>query len=274
MGTHDTFEAFRKFEHEGWLAVAKEYGDSFGSLTTQAAQPLLNATEAGFGTRLLDIACGPGYVAATASKLGAIVTGLDFSATMIQLAREHHSDVEFVEGDAENLPFPSGMFGAVTINFGMLHFAHPDRVLLEAFRVLKPGGKLAYTAWATPEKAEVLGIVSRAIEKHGNMNVHLPPAQPVFRFSDHHESVAAMQSAGFINNLVVEIPMVWHLPSVNAILTAMHDATVRTRQLLRSQTAEVLSKIRQTIAEETRHYQTATGAEIPMIAVLSSGRKP
>lgn len=269
-----SFDDFREFEHEGWLSVAQDYGALFGSLTTQAAQPLLDATHAGAGTRLLDIASGPGGVAAMAARSGAVVTGMDFSATMVQLARKNHPDVEFLEGDAENLPFPGETFGAVTINFGMLHFARPDQVLQEAFRVLKPGGRLAYTAWATPDKAEILSIVSRAIEKHGNVNVPLPPATPVFRFSDPVEGSRSLREVGFEDILVSEIPMVWRLPSTDVVLTAMRDATVRTRHLLRAQTAEALENIRRAIAEGAERYRTDMGVEIPMIAVLTSGRKP
>lgn len=274
MDAQDPLDAFRRFEHQGWMAVAREYRDSFGPLTLQAAPALLDATEVGPGTRLLDLACGPGYVAAAAASRGARATGLDFSAAMIGLAREHAPEVEFIEGDAERLPFPEGVFDAVTINFGMPHFAHPDQVLREAARVLVPGGRLVYSTWASAEKVEVIRLLARAIDTHGNRNVPLPAAQPVYRFSDAQASAQALREAGFVEPRVAELPLLWRLASVSELLTAMRSATIRTGRVLRAQTAEALARIERMVADGTPHYRTGTGAELPMLAVLSAGRKP
>jgi cyclopropane fatty-acyl-phospholipid synthase-like methyltransferase len=56
--------AFRQFEHEGWQQVASRYNDSFAPVTTQSVESLLDAAHVRKGTRLLDVACGPGYAAA------------------------------------------------------------------------------------------------------------------------------------------------------------------------------------------------------------------
>jgi SAM-dependent methyltransferase len=66
-----------------------------------------------------------------------------------------------------HLPFPDESFGAVGISFGMLHFPHPERALAEAFCVLQPGGRIAFTVWATPDKAVGFAMVLKAIEAHG-----------------------------------------------------------------------------------------------------------
>ncbi len=75
--------AFRAFEHAGWEAIPSQYDDAFGRLTTQAIGPLLDAADVRGGTRVLDVATGPGYVAAAAAQRGASVVGLDFSAAMV-----------------------------------------------------------------------------------------------------------------------------------------------------------------------------------------------
>jgi 2-polyprenyl-3-methyl-5-hydroxy-6-metoxy-1,4-benzoquinol methylase len=66
---------FREFEHAGWEKLPGRYHDAFGSLTTQTIEPLLDAAGARKGIRLLDVASGPGYVAAAAAARGASVTG-------------------------------------------------------------------------------------------------------------------------------------------------------------------------------------------------------
>src|SRR4249920_28503 len=118
---------FSSFEHEGWQKAAGQYDAGFGGVTSQSVEPILKAVGAGNGVRLLDVACGPGYVAFAAARLGCDVVGIDFSSAMIEVAREialkENSGLEFYEGDAEALNFPASSFEAVVMNFGMLHLA-------------------------------------------------------------------------------------------------------------------------------------------------------
>jgi ubiquinone/menaquinone biosynthesis C-methylase UbiE len=117
--------AFHDFEHAGWERAAEFYGSAFGELTAQTAGPLLDAVGATAGTRLLDVASGPGYIAGAAADRGATVTGLDFSSAMVAEARVRHPGIAFREGDAEALPFDAGTFDAVVMNFALLHLARP-----------------------------------------------------------------------------------------------------------------------------------------------------
>ena len=176
--------AFRNFERSGWEGVVAEYDVSFGSLTAQAIGPLLDSVNAGKSVRLLDVASGPGYVAAAAAKRGAAVVGIDFSAPMVMEARRRYPGIQFQEGDAEALPFPDGSFDAVVMNFGMLHLGRPDQALVEARRVLADGGRIGFTVWAKPEETVGFGITLRAIQAYGTMKVPLPEGPPFFRFSE------------------------------------------------------------------------------------------
>ena len=71
-------EAFREFERTGWNGAAGEYNDLFGVITAQAVPSLLDAVDARFGTRLLDLACGTGVVSAGALMRGCTVVGVGF----------------------------------------------------------------------------------------------------------------------------------------------------------------------------------------------------
>jgi ubiquinone/menaquinone biosynthesis C-methylase UbiE len=267
--------AFKAFEHKGWQTVATEYRDFWGSLTQQAVAPLLDAVGAAPGVCLLDVATGPGYVAAAAAERGAEAIGVDFSAAMVAEAGRRYPNVTFQEGDAEALAFPAARFDAATIAFGLLHLARPERALSEAQRVLRAGGRVGFTVWAKPEEAVGFQIVLQAIEKQGNPNVSLPPARPFFYFSDPDTSRQALEAAGFIRPQVTKIPQVWRLPSPDALFEAMSTATVRTAGLLRAQTPAALAAIRASVREAASAYATATGSiEIPMPAILASAEKP
>jgi SAM-dependent methyltransferase len=106
------------------------------------------------GMRVLDVACGTGNVSIPAAKAGAQVTGLDFAAGLLDIARERAADamveIDWVEGDAQALPFDDASFDRVVSTFG--HMFAPDhaRTAAEMKRVLRPDGVIAVACW-TPE---------------------------------------------------------------------------------------------------------------------------
>lgn len=103
--------------------------------------------------RVLDVGCGTGAMSLAAAHLGYAVTGVDFCSNMLeqarQNAREDGCDITFVEGDASSLPFPDERFDLVINRNVLWNLTDPDGALAEWFRVLRPGGLLAYfdAAW-------------------------------------------------------------------------------------------------------------------------------
>jgi len=97
------------------------------------------------GSRLLEIAPGPGLLAIELAKLtGGRVTGLDISRTFLQIAadnaRKAGVEVDFEHGDAADLPFPDDQFDFIVCRAAFKNFARPLVALNEMHRVLKPGG--------------------------------------------------------------------------------------------------------------------------------------
>ena len=117
--------AFHDFELAGWERAASFYTDAFGPLTAQAAPFLLDGVGATRGTVILDVASGPGFVAAAAAERGARVTGVDFASSMVDQAKRRYPAIEFRQGDAESLALADASFDAVVMSFGMLHLARP-----------------------------------------------------------------------------------------------------------------------------------------------------
>ncbi len=265
--------SFRDFEHAGWQMVAEPYHDYFSGLTVQAIDALLDAVALSPGDSLLDIASGPGYVAAAAAARGARVTGVDFSSVMVAKARAAHPSIEFVEGDAEALAFAPGSFDAVVMNFGLLHLGEPEQALAEAHRVLRAGGRFAFSVWAPPELAAAFAIVLEAVRTHGDPDVALPPGPPFFRFSDEEESERALLAAGFRSPSMRTVSMSWCLPSPAAVFEAFLHGTPRTGGLLRAQSPANLKAIAGAVAAAAAEYAAAGGIRIPMASRVVSAVK-
>lgn len=267
-------EKFRAFEHSGWEKIPDSYHEAFGQLTSQTIGALLDAARVKKGSKFLDIATGPGYVAAEAAKRGATVLGIDFSNSMVEQARRLHADVDFREGDAEALPLGSGLFEAAAMNFGILHLGHPEKALVEAHRVLRSGGHFAFSVWCNPKETVGFGIVLRAVETHGEPRVDLPEGPPFFRYSDPAECERSVIAAGFEAPTVTEVAQVWRLPPGDGLFNAMLDSTVRTAGLLRAQKPSVLNNIREAMRAEVEKYTKRGVVRLPMPALVASGVKP
>ena len=140
----------------------------------------------------------------------------------------------------------------------------------EARRVLRPGGRFAFTVWAEPPETVGFGIVLRAIEAHGNLNVPLPSGPPFFRFASAAESSVALIGAGFAEVQSQRVPLTWRLDSPEALFHSFYEPSVRTRALLRAQTPEALAAIRNAITTEAARHVRDGQVTFPMPAVLSS----
>ena len=125
-------------------------GESFHPGGTRLTRQLAEQALVGPGSRVLDIACGPGHSARfLADEFGAQVTGVDYSAALLQTARRLTDSaglsqrVNFVHADAQHLPCADQQFDAVFCECALCTFTDAPRALAEMFRVLKPGGYLA-----------------------------------------------------------------------------------------------------------------------------------
>jgi ubiquinone/menaquinone biosynthesis C-methylase UbiE len=274
MATNAGTPTFKQFESEGWHRQAPNYDEWAGRMTTAAVAPLLDAVGARSGMRLLDVCCGPGYLAAQATAKGLSAVGIDIAPAMVELARGHVPGAEFCIGDAEALDFGDGTFDAVVCAFGLLHLAQPERAISEAFRVLRPGGSYAFTVWDGPERAAFLGLGMQAVLAHADMAVPLPPGPPIFQMADRASTSAALERAGFRDVAVREVPIAFHGARPEDAWDWFEKSTVRTMGVVGQQTPEVQARIRASVIEAAHRHAGPEGVSIASPTLLFAAMRP
>ena len=100
--------------------------------------------------KILDIAAGTGSSSRPLADAGVDVVALDFSAGMLEAGRKRNPDLTFIQGDALKLPFGKDEFDVATISFGLRNTSSAQAALLDAFRVVKPGGRMVVVEFSHP----------------------------------------------------------------------------------------------------------------------------
>lgn len=263
--------SFKEFEHEGWELVADKYHQYFEQLTRQTIPALMENIKS--GTNVIDVASGPGYVAAAVEEKGCTVTGVDFSAVMVERAASTYPKIKFVEGDAEKLSFDDQYFDHYIMNFGLLHLEHPENALTEAHRLLRKGGTASFTVWAPPDRSAGFRCVLESISRYGDPSIVLPQGPAFFRFSDKYEFLNRLNDAGFEDVKFRHIDMLWKLPDGESLFNAFFQGTPRTGGTLRAQAPEKLTAIKNAILEGSLRFKQGGCLEIPMVSLLAVARK-
>lgn len=267
-------QSFQALEQAGRVAKASAYDELFATITDQAIAPILDSFGAIANKRVLDVACGTGHIAGVAADRGAKSEGIDFASTMVEKAKDRYPGVPFREGNAEQLPFADASFDAVACGFGLLHMAQPDRVIKEAWRVLKSGGRYTFTVWCGPDQGgEFFRLVMGAVLKHGTLDVPLPPAPPMFRFSDPHECARALTAAGFVAPKVTVLPLTWRAAKPEDLLNLIYKSAVRTPMVLEAQTDQAREAIHRAIMEGSEAFRKGNAIEFRFPASMASAMK-
>jgi SAM-dependent methyltransferase len=189
----------------GWAAVAEP-------LNTGLFEALLGATGVGRGTRVLDVGCGSGLALTFAVERGAVVAGIDVSPGLLGVARERLPDADLRLGDLQVLPFGDDSFDVVMGVNAFQFAADPVAALAEAARVVRPGGSVAASLFAEPNRNESTAI-------HEAMSSLSPPqrqaAHAPYSLSEPGSLETALASAGLVVETTEDVPVEWAYTSAD-----------------------------------------------------------
>lgn len=262
------------FELAGWRLAAAAYEANFAGATRPYVDELLAAVQLAPGMRLVDIACGTGVGVAEAARRGAQTLGVDFSPEMLAQASRRNGGLAFLQADAQHLPVEDSVLDAAISNFGMHHVERPELALAEAHRVLRPGGRFAFTFWVKPQDNPAWRLLQEAVAAHGRLDVPMPAGDDAHNSIEGFARLAARAGFGPDNVSQAMREKTWRLPPGCDLVSAFASATVRTASLLHAQTAEALHAIRQEVAGKLDAFRRPDGGiELPTRAFVVCAHK-
>ena len=269
MGHSDEqLDAFADWERQAWESRAAPYAQSLTDLTGGAAEALLDAAGVGAGTRVLDVATGPGVVAVAARRRGAEVIAVDQAVAMVRLARNAGLDAR--QARAEDLPFENGAFDAVVAGFLLNHMARPEAGVAELARVCR--GRLALSVWDVPDANPALGLFGPVVESFGMPDV-VPAGPDSSLYSDDTRLAALLTAVGLEDIRVTRVG--WAVTvEPGRWFDAVAGGTPRTGAVLAAATPEQRRRRRRRYVEVATARYSGSGDQVtlPAAAVVGSGR--
>lgn len=212
--------AAKERERATWASVADgwmRYDSELVGFGRPVAEELIRRSGVAPGLRVLDLASGTGEPALSiAGQVGprGSVLATDLADPMLAYARSKArarglTNVEFRVADAEALELPEGSVDAATMRWGLMFLPNPDRALLNIYRALRTGGKVAVATWGPPEQNPIFQIPMSAIAARSQKPRPPPGAPGLFAFSDARRLADALSGAGFreVETLGVKVPM-------------------------------------------------------------------
>jgi SAM-dependent methyltransferase len=192
-----------------WSVRADDWAEIQERQVLPAYKAAFDALGVDHGTRLLDIGCGAGLALRLAADRGAAVSGLDASEGLLAHTRQRVPGAPVVLGDLERLPFDDDSFDVAT-GFNSFQFAaQPVVALVEAKRVIAPGGHVLVMVWAPAEQCEAAAYLAAL----GRLMPPPPPgAAGPFALSGEDALTELLDSAGLDVTTITDVTCEWRYP--------------------------------------------------------------
>jgi SAM-dependent methyltransferase len=282
-------QKFREHLREEWtgdktVAGWRKWHAHIAAFTRGATEAILEAAQLRPGMRVLDLASGVGdpalSIAAEIAPSGR-VTATDLGPGMISLAEELArkkgiANIEFREANAESLPFADGSYDVLTCRFGIMFFPDLAKALHECFRVLMPGGRVAFLAWGIKEQP-FFTTTAGILLKH--VPVPPPPPDPdgpsLFMFGERGRLRRALEAAGFRNVHEEDriVPGRWNA-SLEEYWEQFSEIAAPFRPLIEQLTSEKKAAAVAEILAALRKFWNGKEMNMPLEIVIGTGTRP
>ena len=210
---------------EPWDIVADAYAEEVVPMFEEFAHEAMRFAEVGEGTRVADVAAGPGTLSLLAAQAGATVSAIDFSEAMVKQLHARAAAaglaIDAVHGDGMALPWGDAAFDAGFSMFGLMFFPDRHAGFRELHRVLRPGARAVVASWVDMTKVPLLAAVFGAFGESMPGPASPPREMPLV---DPEACRAEMTAGGFSDVTVKQSTFTFPVPSTADLV----DSVIRT----------------------------------------------
>ncbi len=250
----------------GW----SKWDEFFMQAIAPMGQALLDAVDLNPGQRVLDVATGtgePGLTAAERVRPGEVI-GIDISEAMVGLAgqnaaRRKVGNYRAEVQEASTLPYPDGYFDAIVCRLGIMFFGDMPGTLSELRRVLKPGGRIAFSSWAEPPSNPWASLTGGIVSRMLGLSPPPEDAPGFYRFSNAEKLKTTLSAAGFLNPETREVKGKLRFDSAPKYWEFMMDVVAPIVKSLQETTPEKRSEIQAAVLAEAGKHVAGQGLILP-----------
>jgi SAM-dependent methyltransferase len=234
------------------------------------------------GETVLELAAGPGDTGLLAAERlgpGGKLICTDASEAMLDVARDRARELglenvaEFRQIDAEWIDLPTASVDAALCRWGYMLMPDPEAALRETRRVLRPGGRLALAAWATPGENPWASVGAQELRRHLGQPEPDPAAPGMFAFAAPGTIEARLQDGGFTDVAVDAVEVRFRHPSFEHWWEARLDCSVPFADALAGRDGDEVAEIRALLERALESYRAADGSlELPGRTLVAAAR--
>jgi enediyne biosynthesis protein CalE5 len=275
---------FREGQRQQWNQAAtgwRKWSDLIDRAASGVSERLVQLAGVEPGGRVLDVAAGYGEPSLTAARVagpeGSVVAS-DISADMLAFGRERAAaagleNIEFVESDAAGLAFPEGSFDAALSRWGIIFEPDGEAAAASVRSFLKPGARMAISAWGPPERVPFLAIPMRTAMQRLDVSPP-PPGTPGPLSRPTPDALGGLLDAGGFSDVEVEeteVTFEWQSPE--EFTTFVKEIAPPIRAIIDPHPQEVQDETWGAITDAIRQEAADDGAiRLTSLALLAAGR--
>jgi SAM-dependent methyltransferase len=274
-GQHETA---RQHNRAAWGAVASGWyaqREEFWKASRPVGEWMVRRLDPQPGDTVLELAAGLADTGLMAARLvgesGRVIV-TDFTPEMVAAARRRAEEVgvqntEFRVLDAERMDLATNSVDGVLCRWAYMLMIDPAAAFAETRRVLRPGGRLAFSVWAARERNPALSLVGGVLESQG----HIPPPDPgapsAFAMADRGRIRELVVGAGFAEPEIEEVSFRWPFADRDAYWRYVTETSASTSPALRALAPEVQTNARKQVHEAARPYRSGEGYDFPAVCL-------
>ena len=261
-----------------WNAVAPGWytqREELWKVSRRVSEWMIRRLDPQPGDTVLELAAGLGDTGFMAARLvgesGRVII-TDFAPEMVAGARRRAEEIgvknaEFRVLDAEQMDLEMDSVDGVLCRWAYMLTTDPATAFAETRRVLRPGGRLAFSVWASRERNPALSLVGRVLELQG----HIPPPEPeapgAFAMADPERTRELVVRAGFAEPEIEEVSFRFSFVNQEAFWRYLTETSASASPVLRSLPTTAQEAVREQVHEAARPFHSGEGYAFPAVCL-------